>query len=83
MAKQTILNKNYEIKDGMATITETVESILSKEELQNQKAQYIQKQAQLTNQISALQIQYKACSAAIDDIDKIIIEIDSQEEKED
>jgi hypothetical protein len=82
MAKQTVLNKKYEIKDGMATIIETVESILNKEDLQNQKSQYVQKQAQLTSQITGLQVQYKACSSAIAEIDKIIEEIDLQEEKE-
>jgi septal ring factor EnvC (AmiA/AmiB activator) len=82
MANQTTLNKEFVIKNGGVVITETIEKQLSKEELQAEKAQYINRQAQLTRQISELQKQYNSIDAAIADIDSMIEIIDQDTTKQ-
>jgi mevalonate kinase len=78
MVNQTTLNKGYTIKDGGVTIVETIEKQLSKEDLQTEKVQYINRQLQLSRQMQDLQKLYDDISVSINEIDEMIEKINQQ-----
>jgi phage shock protein A len=79
MAVQKTLNKNFKVVDGNVVINETVEKVLSADELKNEKSAYQQRQNQIFQQVEMLQRQYDEMQTAIDELDNMISQLPLRE----
>lgn len=75
MAKMTMINKKYTVNNGNVTIVETVEKVLSRDELQSEKIGLLNRQAQLLRQIKDLKTQHSDLETGIAELDKMIAEL--------
>jgi len=75
MGKLTMLNKKYTVNNGNVTIVETVEKVLSRDELQSEKIGLLNRQTQLLRQINDLKKQHSDLEMGIAELDKMLADI--------
>ncbi len=75
MAKMTMLNKKYTVNNGNVTIVETVEKVLSRDELQSEKIGLLNRQSQILRQINDLKKQHSDLETGIAELDKMIADV--------
>ena len=75
MGSQKTLNKQYSIVDGNVVINETVEKVLTLDDLQREKTAYQQRQNQIKQQMELLKDQHVEIKNAIKELDDMIAAI--------
>lgn len=74
MAKQRVLKKNHKQEGDQMVITETVEKILSKDDLLREKQGYQQRKSHIIQEMKKFKQQYQQCDAAEKEVDKILVD---------
>lgn len=77
MATQRVLEKKFIMVDGNIVIEETVEKVLTMDDLQREKTTYQQRQLQIIQQMENLKSQYEEMATAIIELDTMISSIPS------
>lgn len=81
--KAEIKNKNVQLVNGKVVITQQTEQQLNKDELIQSKLMLQRRKQQLVEQSKHIKTQYDACCTQEEEIDTMIIMLDSQAETED
>ena len=75
MATQRTLDKKFKVVDGNVVINETLEKVLSVDDLIREKQVYQQRQTQMVQQVELLKTQYEEMQQAIEELDNMISQI--------
>lgn len=72
MAKVTTLNKDYKVENGTVIITEQVEKVLNRSELEQERMNYVNRVTQIDRQIADLKTQKTTLASAITELEGMI-----------